>query len=511
MPVNIQDKELMLCKNGVKRKVNVWVEQDILVPDTKPDVMQIISTQATPYILNTEVSNSKIKVSGKINYFIIYKVGDEKYSARGIFATYPFTETLNVDGVEAKTNVLVKPIINNVITSLPNERKIAIKSEIIFDICIRDYTKIKLINNFKSEKDIEKQIKSDIFSNIINNKRSIIASKEDLLLPKEAEDLLEILRVDSAIGGTEIKESFNKIMVKGDILLKIMYLSENSGEGLRSTNLEVPFTGMIEFDNISDKSKFDIDYMLEDLEVSVNKDITSTKAISVEYRIGADVTEYEEEEVSYVDDFYSQYEELEYDEKEYEVVKDINRLSYEVEVKENIGKIADNMQVIDYRVDLSNVNATTSISNGIKLNGNAKIDILMQNSETKDIENKNVELLVDKEFRKDDIDLNRNNEISINLKDCKILQNDSTLDVNLVLNLDINSRLEGKVKVIDNLTTKKIDTTNLDSMNIYIVKENDNLWNIAKKYKTSVENLEKINEEVRDNSLNVGQKILIIR
>ena len=190
-------------------------------------------------------------------------------------------------------------------------------------------------------------------------------------------------------------------------------------------------------------------------------------------------------------------------------VKELN--VNEVEVKENIGKIADNMQVIDYRVDLSNVNATTSISNGIKLNGNAKIDILMQNSETKDIENKNVELLVDKEFRKDDIDLNRNNEISINLKDCKILQNDSTLDVNLVLNLDINSRLEGKVKVIDNLTTKKIDTTNLDSMNIYIVKENDNLWNIAKKYKTSVENLEKINEEVRDNSLNVGQKILIIR
>lgn len=511
MPVNIQDKELTLCKKGIKRKVNVWVEQDILVPDTKPDVMQIISTQATPYILNCEVSNSKIKVSGKINYFIIYKVSDEKYKARGLFVTYPFTETLNVDGVENGANVVIKPVINNVITSLPNERKIAIKSEIIFDICIRDYTKVKLINNFNSEKEIEKQLVNGTFSNIINNKRSIIASKEDLLLEKEATDLLEILRVESSIINTETKESFNKIMVKGDILLKLMYLSENEEEGIRNTNLEVPFTGMVEFDSISEKSKFAIEYILEDLEVSLNKEITSTKAISVEYRIGADITQYEEEEVSYVDDFYSQYEELEYEEKKYDVIKDINRISYEIEVKENIGKISEQTKIIDYRTDLSNVNAIASISNGIKVNGNIKIDLLMQDTQTREIESKNIELLVDKEFRKDDIDLTRNNEIAISLKDVKISQNESSIDVNLILNLDIDSRLEGQIRVIDNLTTNKIDMTNLDSMNIYIVKENDDLWNIAKKYKTSVENLEKINEEVRNNNISVGQKILIIR
>ena len=45
----------------------------------------------------------------------------------------------------------------------------------------------------------------------------------------------------------------------------------------------------------------------------------------------------------------------------------------------------------------------------------------------------------------------------------------------------------------------------------YIVKENDDLWNIAKKYKTSIENIQKINEELRDDNLSVGQKILIIR
>ena len=39
MQINIQDKELMLCRKGIKEKISTWVEQDILVPDTKPDVM----------------------------------------------------------------------------------------------------------------------------------------------------------------------------------------------------------------------------------------------------------------------------------------------------------------------------------------------------------------------------------------------------------------------------------------------------------------------------------------
>ena len=109
MQINIQDKELMLCRKGIKEKISTWVEQDILVPDTKPDVMQIISVNVVPYVNNLDVLDEKLNVSGNLNYFIIYKVSDGDYGARGVFVSYPFSENLNVKGLKKDMNVIVRP------------------------------------------------------------------------------------------------------------------------------------------------------------------------------------------------------------------------------------------------------------------------------------------------------------------------------------------------------------------------------------------------------------------
>lgn len=137
-------------------------------------------------------------------------------------------------------NVIIKPAVKNVISSLPNERKISVKSEIMFKITVKDFTRVKLINDFSSEKAIEKRVVSDKFSNVVSNKTSIVASREDILLSKDAEDLFEILRIESEIKNTEIKESFNKIMLKGDIVLKIVYLTESDDTTVKNTSFVIP-------------------------------------------------------------------------------------------------------------------------------------------------------------------------------------------------------------------------------------------------------------------------------
>lgn len=510
MQINIQDKELMLCKKGIKEKISTWVEQDILVPDTKPDVMQIISVNVVPYVSNVDVFDEKLNVSGNLNYFIIYKVSDGNYGVRGVFVSYPFSENLNVKGLKKGMNVIVKPRAKNVISSLPNERKILVKTELEFDICVKDYDNVRLVTDFEYDKDLEKKLVTDTFSNIKVNKRSIIASKDDVLLPKEASDLFEILRVDSKIKNTEIKESFNKIMLKGDILMNIIYLAENKEDGVRSTEIVVPFTGMVEIENINDKSKFDIEYLVQDLNISLNRDITTTKALNIDYKIEADVTMYEREEIAYIEDFYSQYENLEYNERNVDIIKDFSKTECLIDVKESVSGIFNNQKLIDCSCDLNSLNYSIN-SNIIKVNGNVKASILLQNIETGEIESKSLDILIDKEARDDNINLSMKNDIKISLKDCKMVQNEENLEIMLTIKLEVCSSLEGSVKIVENLSTKKIDTTDLDSMNIYIVKENDNLWNIAKKYKTSVENIARINEELRDADVSVGQKILIIR
>ena len=65
--------------------------------------------------------------------------------------------------------------------------------------------------------------------------------------------------------------------------------------------------------------------------------------------------------------------------------------------------------------------------------------------------------------------------------------------------------------MISNIIDDDLDLTGLDSINIYIVKPGDTLWNIAKKYKTSVDKIVKTNDIIDPDAISVGQKILVIR
>ena len=67
------------------------------------------------------------------------------------------------------------------------------------------------------------------------------------------------------------------------------------------------------------------------------------------------------------------------------------------------------------------------------------------------------------------------------------------------------------LNLIDSIEDNILDISNLDSINIYVVKAGDTLWNIAKKYKTSIDKLVKTNDIQNPDVIDVGQKILIIR
>ena len=512
MLVNTEKKNLNLNKSTISEDVSTWIEQDIIVPDTKPDAIKIINVSVTPYVSDFDIYNDKIKIDGKINYFVIYKVADDKFPARGLFISYPYTQMINVKGIEKEMDTTIVPVVKNIIYSLPNERKISIKTEVIFKVRTRKKVNVNLVNKFNTEDNIECKMCRNSFNNMICSKRSIIASKEDVVLPQEAEDFFEILKVEANIVNTEYKESFNKIMVKGDIDVRILYLAENKDDVVKKVNVMVPFSAMIELDNINENSKYDISYAIKDFDIRLNNDITSTKTITVEYQIEACVNMYEEESVEYIEDFYSQTRDLKYDENSVEVVTNTDKFIKTIDLKETISNIVPaNTKLVDYGLDLSYVNYDIA-ENSIKLNGNAKVNLYFMNLDTFDIDSKSVDILVNDNIVLDNI--KPNSKIIVDIRDNSISASQNNNDVDVKFSIKIIALIENvnNLNLIDNLEETDMEFTNLDSLNIYIVKPNDTLWSIAKKYKTSVDKIMKTNENITDeNSIDIGQKIFIIR
>jgi hypothetical protein len=511
MLVNTKTKLLNLNKCSINQDISSWIEQDIIVPDTKPDALKIVNITVKPYINTFDITDGKIKISVKINYFIIYKASDDKFGNRGLYISYPYTEVISVNNVKNNMDIIIEPYCKNVIFSLPNERKISIKIEICFKVNAKERVNINVIEDFEYEGKIESKTCDKLFQNIIQTRNSIIASKEDIMLPKEAEDFFELLKVETQIIDTDYKDSYNKIMVKGDILTQIIYLSENPNEKVKKVSLTIPFSAMIELDNISEKSKFDIKYILQDFNIKLNSDITSTKTMSAEYQIDVEVTMYEEEEIEYIDDFYSQTKKLDYSTQTQEIVSKNIVTSKNIDIKENISNILPlNTTILDYCLDTNNISSKI-ISNIVELEGNVKISLLLQNLENLELETKNIDVLVNEKY-----DINSENEeikayINILGEGLNVIQNNSDIEVKLTLVITTNIEDITKMSVIEKIEDMPLDLTNLDSINLYVVKPGDSLWNIAKKYKTSIDKIVKINNIEDPDKINIGQKILVIR
>ena len=508
MNISTNNMKLNLSKSKIVEKEDKWIEQDIIVPDNMPDAIKIINITSTPYINDIEVNNGRIKVVGKMNYSVIYRANDDEMNIRGLNVSHPYTTTIEKSNIKNKDDIIIESNLKNIIYSLPNERKIAIKNEVNFEINISESVSVDIIKDFQKCDDIECNKCKNSFNNIKERKRSIISSSEDVMLPKDASAVYEILKICPKIKDTEYKESYNKIMLKGVIEICLMYIGEN--RNICNEIVDVPFSSMVELENISDNSQFKIDYCIRDLNVKINPDIDQ-KTLNVDYKIENNIIVFEKEEIEYIEDFYSKSRDLKYDVNDVNISANEYDVEKEINITETISDIIpENSRIVEYNLDTANVMPVLE-NNDIKISGIAKLNLITQDRDTGELESKTVDLMVDQVFPLEDAWKNSN--ISIKVKDIRlnVTQNGNNVDIKVTIYVNINIENIIGISSVQKIEDVPIDLKNISSINIYVVKPGDSIWKIAKKYKTSMENIIKTNKLENPNLIDVGQKILVIR
>lgn len=508
MSIATNNIKLNLNKCKVKEKDEKWIEQDIIVPDNMPDAIKIISVTATPYINDIEFNNGRMKIVGKINYSVIYRANDEQMNIRGLNISYPYTTTIEKSNIKNKEDVIVTASLKNIIYSLPNERKIAVKNEIAFKVVITENVNVEVIKDFQDSQDIEYNKCKNIFNNVKQRKHTLITGTEDAMLRKDASSIYELLKTKWKIKDTEYKESYNKIMLKGVIEICILYLGD--GNNIFNEKVDVPFSAMVELDNITDKSKYDINYILRDLNIRINPDIDQ-KTLNVDYKIENNICVYEKEEIEYIDDFYSRSRDLKYEVKDVNITANENDIEREINITESISDIIpENSRIIEYSLDTSSILPIYE-NDSIKINGIAKLNLILQNKDNGELESKTVDIVVNQEFSAEE--MWKDSNVNIQIKDVRlnVIQNGSSVDIKITIYVSINVENVLNINTIEKIEEAPLNLKDISSINIYVVKPGDSIWKIAKKYKTSMDNIIKINSLENPDLINVGQKILVIR
>ena len=504
MVVDTIKENLCVNKLVATKKEVILVEGDMIVPDSKPDILNKICTSGVVCIYKKEVLEEKVRIDGNINTYIMYMADDSKDKVRGLTTSLDFSESIQIanckEGMNCKLNTKLKSIEAKVI----NGRKVGIKAAIEIEINIYSNEEVEIVNNVQNAEDIQ-ILKEDLKVNSLVGMGDTKIYAKDTVNLDNVDNLAELLKADVAIGEKDVKISYNKILTKSEASIKIMYLTEDNR--INNITAKIPVVGFIDIPNVTEENMCDVDYEIKNIVLKPNS--AEEHSIYIELEISAAATVYEEKEINLIQDLYSPSENLTFNKKRITTITNKKTIRETKQVREKV-KIEgiENRSIIDVDV-VPMIEKENQLNNKINYEGELELRFILSNSDLQ-VDNRVVKIpfnyTVEEQCGDDNI--NRNMEMEITNQDF-IVQEGGVVNSNIDITMNLNSYRSANMNIIEEIQTDGEREAEDYSILMYIVKKDDTLWKIAKRFGSTVEDIVRINGIEDENKIYPDQKLFI--
>lgn len=483
-------QELNFLKQVSSGEKNINISNDIIVPDVKPDIVKIVSSTANTYIYKEDIQEGRFKIEGNMDAYIVY-ISDSGEN-KCIQTTLDFSEVVNVPGIDEKCMLDTDILLKSIETTILNERKISIKAELTFLYEINTFDKINNkinISELGNVQTLEEKENVEIFVGKNNNKSSV---KEEIKL-SDNENAVEILNADFTVENEEYKISYNKVLAKAELNVKIIYINENN-KIICSEN-KFPIMTFIDIANIKETNICKIKYCLRNMLVKINSKETHSISIQSDFDIKCIVMQ--NTEMNFIKDMYSLDKNMSL--KTNNIIINSNCEKENIKISEKIN--IDNIENV-YMIKAAPRIITENFSNEI-YNYEGEVILNIFYGENNSINYKNIA-----------IPFLKKSKYKVDFKNLKCANLKYTIDSGYL-------NLEGEI-TIQNLSYKNItyveeaietEATERSEYNLfmYFAKKEDTIWNISKRFHITKESFMTVNNLTEDSVINCGDKLYIMK
>lgn len=499
-------KETVCINQIIGKKIdNAIIEEDFVVPDIKPDILNSINTSGVVCIYKKEVLDGKLKMDGCVNTYIMYLADDEESTVRSLNVNMDFSHTIDFAklemGMMTQTNVSIKTIECRVI----NGRKINVRA--ILDIELNAYSneELEFVQQIQNINDVQ-LLKENLNINSLFGSGNTKVYAKDTVMIDNIDDLAEIMKVNLEIKNKETKISYNKILVKADAIVKIMYLTGDNRICTKTSS--IPVMGFIDMPNISDDNLCEVNFEIKNILIKPNS--IEEHSIYVEAEIDVMCNVFQEKNIDVIQDLYSPSTNLTYNQRTIRGVikKDEMQDLCQIRKKEIIDNIENN-QIYDVDVSPNIINQTV-LNDKIVYEGELELKIIFASSNGSSANEQIIKLPF--EYSINCIGINPQTNVNTNLEVSTqdfVVMPDGSIDIKVDLNFRVGIATSQTINVIQEINIEENIQEERYSIIIYFVKKDDTLWKIAKRFRSTVDLIVGLNGIEDENNIQIGEQLFI--
>ena len=505
MKIETEKKNICVNRLVIQKKERIIIEEDVIIPDIKPDILKPISSNGNVCISKQEVLEGKIRLEGNVDIYIMYLADSERDNIRGINTSISFKEIIDCQAARSKMKLDSKVIMKSIECKVLNGRKVSIKVELEAEMRLYDNDVLNIVSDTRNINDIQ-TIKNKIkLNSIVGSNTTKTYAKETIKIDSE-DSLAEILRADFSIINKDIKISYNKILAKADINVKMIYLTEDNR--IRSIEEKIPVMGFIEMMNISEEDICEVRYITKNILIKPNSEEEHSIYVEIELELICDA--FKEEEIEVIEDLYSPTRNLKFDSRDIVTIIDkstrneIYEINEKLSIKELGGERLNDIKIIPM------INDVTVLRGKITYNGELRVDFMITSNNQSTVESITKTIPYIYSIENDDITEESRIDTNIDVTMQDFVIEDSEVTLNARLNFEINKYNQLNMNIIEEIEEGE-DRSNINpySMTIYFVKPGDTLWKIAKRHRSTIDDIVRLNKIENSSKIDVGMQLFI--
>ena len=508
MELNVKKEMLHISELMFENTSEQSVDGDITLPDYCPDIKRILKCMITPCLISEQCVGDRVTIDANALVQVIYV--DDNNNIFCYDKVFPFSKTVEsgkqIDNPVAE--VRLKTAYAN--TRAVSQRRIDIHASIAVSVTITSRKEIEFVSD-ASECGIQLLKNIENASDFIGNTVKTFTLSEVMEISKNKPPVRQIIRQKATPFIEQIKVINNKLLIKGDVKISLLYCADKSEGGYEFFENSLPVSQIIEFDGIDEKANQQTRLYVSSFAVIPKANTSGEKTLlDVTVKITSITKAEKDVDHVYPSDCYSTEYQVDCERRQATFEKICDSFDEAVMIKQTEEFTNTNIsEIINIWCD-DVVTTYTCTGDELKIIGSTTVSILGKDDASQPF------------YAERTLSFEKTKNISGGCKDliCTtdgvvnavgfILADSNRIDLRVEIRLNGTLSKRNTAELLTDITCDetKIKEKKYSALTIYFCDENESVWNIARKYNTTVEAI-KIENDISESTIKENSMLLI--
>lgn len=276
-----------------------------VVPDTQPDIAEILDTDGMVMLRSKDSEPGRAGISGSISATVLYRP-EAGWGVKALNVTMNFSVYAESAAITEESRLSATVRICAIEARMLNPRKVLIRAEVLVTLSCFEEGELEVFDGLEDAGDTQVLLASCRFSPVTDVREKTFVINEEFQMPATKPVAGELLKQRVELVSEEVKSVGNRLIFKGAAQISLLYAASGDSP-VSALTFSAAFSQILEMDEMSEQADAEIRLMLTGAYFETHPD---GRSLTCELHLVAQAIVSDNGEMSYIADAYSNTNEL---------------------------------------------------------------------------------------------------------------------------------------------------------------------------------------------------------